>query len=385
MIVKNNNLYKLVLGLVVVLLIILGYFYYQEPQSAETIKIGATLALTGKFAFLGEAEANGMKLAVEEINTSGGINGKKLKLIIEDNQGDAKTAVLSITKLLDVDKVDIVVSAFTHITNAIKSLVAEKEKIMLHITTARDIAESNDLFFRDYFDAGDHGQALADLVNKSGYKKIAFLTEISDQCIQLEKAFNQAASEFQIQTIMKEAYNTTEQDLRTNLLKIKQSSPEAIVICGWRHEHIIMRQLKEQGMISFPTFHWTGPFMPISDTEDMRKLFEENKAVSTWYGITDSTAIPKQKEFIKKYQQRFSAKPMSDAGYIYDDIYVLAEAIKKCDRKKSATDSKCLSGELLKTDYSGVSGKLTFNEKGLSNREVTSIKVVNGTWVEIPN
>mgnify|MGYP001615106739 FL=1 len=307
-----------------------------------------------------------------------------MELITEDNQGDAKTAVTNMVKLLDIDNVDVVISAFTHITNAIKSVVAEKEKVMIYITTSRNVGGDNRLFFRDYYDAGDHGLALANLVNKSGFKKIAFLTEISDQCKELEDFFNGTASKFQISTLIKEAYNTTEQDLRTNLLKIKEVSPQAIVICGWRHENIIMKQLKELGMINIPGFHWTAPFLPNSDTEDMRKLFEENKAISTWYGLPDSITNSKQREFVKKYQARFGEKPRSDVAYIYDDIYLLSEALKRCDLKAKVRDSNCLSSEMLKTDYAGVGGKITFNERGLSNREVTAIKITNGLWREIP-
>ena len=69
-----------------------------------------------------------MRMVADEINNNGGINGKKLEIIAEDNQGDAKIAVTNTSKLLNIDNVDIVLTGFTHITNAIKSLVAEKIK-----------------------------------------------------------------------------------------------------------------------------------------------------------------------------------------------------------------------------------------------------------------
>ena len=115
-----------------------------------------------------------MRMAADEINNSGGINGKKLEIVIEDNQGEAKIAATNASKLLNIDNVDIVVTGFTHITNAVKSLVADKNKVMIYASTVRDIAEGNKLFFRDYWDAIDSAKALARVIGNDGYKKIAF-------------------------------------------------------------------------------------------------------------------------------------------------------------------------------------------------------------------
>jgi len=80
--------------------------------------------LTGRYAFIGEVERDGLLLGVEEINARGGINGRRLELLAEDNLGDSKTALTSVNKLLTVDQVDVVFSAFMHITQAIKGLMA---------------------------------------------------------------------------------------------------------------------------------------------------------------------------------------------------------------------------------------------------------------------
>ena len=392
---KSNNLdvkimrqtTKWIIGAVIVIaLIVVGYSIkgQSEPISAEPIKIGTTLALSGKFAYLGEAQVNGLRMAVEEINSDGGIRGKQLELIAEDNQGDAKQAVSNVSKLLNIDNADIILSAFTHITNAVKDVVEQKNKVMIYTSTVGDIAESSPLFFRDYYDAADNGRALAKLVRNSGYKNVSFLTEVSDQCLQLENAFKEESGKYGINVIRKESFNSTEKDLKTPLIKIKESNPEAIVVCAWRHEYILMKQLKELGMIETQTFHWVAPFLPVADTEDMRSLFEENNAVSTWYWFAEVDYNDKQREFFEKYQERYGVKPTGESVYAYDDIYILADALTKCDKKKQVRDSGCIAEELLKTDYNGVAGRLTFTEKGVSNRDITAITVKNGLWTEVP-
>ncbi len=373
---------------VAIVIIATGIFWLlasnSKPSDSNPIKIGASEALTGKFASLGEPRAKAMKMAADEINNNGGINGKRLEIITEDNQGDAKVAVTNASKLLNIDNVDVVVTGFTHITNAIKSLVAEKNKVMIYASTVRDIAEGNKLFFRDYWDAIDSGKALAKFVGNDGYKKIAFLTEVSDQCNQIGQTIKEDGRKYGFEVIMTESYNPTDLDLRTNLTKIKSSNPEAIVACSYRHENILMRQLNELGMLSIKTYHLVAPFIASADTKENRELFEKNGAVSTWYGLAETGIGDKQKQFREKYLKKYGIKPTSEAIYVYDDIYVLTEALRNCDKTGKVRDSNCVADNLLQTNFDGIGGKLNFDKNGVSTRKVTMIKVVNGLWTEIP-
>ena len=109
---KTKKIYLVVL----VVIIIGGLFWLlankSKPSDNNPIKIGASEALTGKFASLGEPRVNAMRMVADEINNNGGINGKKLEIIAEDNQGDAKIAVTNTSKLLNIDNVDIVLTGF---------------------------------------------------------------------------------------------------------------------------------------------------------------------------------------------------------------------------------------------------------------------------------
>ena len=381
---KTKNIF-----LTVFIVVFIGFAFWllagkSKPSDNLPVKIGASEALTGKFASLGEPRAKAMRMAVDEINNNGGINGKKLELVIEDNQGEAKVAATNASKLLNIDNVDVVVTGFTHITNAIKSLAAEKNKIMFYASTVRDIAESSKLFFRDYWDAIDSGNALAKVIGNDGYKKVAFLSEISDQCNQIGQTIKEDGQKYGFEVIVTELYNATDLDLRTNLTKIKASKPEAIVACSYRHENILMRQINELGMLGIKTYHLVAPFIASSDTKENRGLFEKNGAVSTWYGVAEAGIGDKQKEFIEKYQNRYGVKPTSEAIYVYDDVYILAESLRKCDKVSKVRDSNCIADNLLKTDFDGIGGKLSFDKNGVSTRKVTMIKIVNGLWTEMP-
>lgn len=377
-IMKKNFLFLLAL-------LILSFFsvkYIQSNKSKEEnikepIKIGATLALSGNFAYIGESELRGLQLAIDEINPKGGLQGREIQLIVEDNKGDSKEAVNNISKLLTLDNVDVIFSVFTHITTAIKESVAEKGKLMIYASTIRDVAESNSLFFRDYFDAEDSGKTLAYFLKDKGYKNFMLLTEISDQCVQFEKGITSEG----IQFLGKESYDVNNLDLKTSFLKIKEKNPDAIFVCGWRHEHIIMRELKELDMIHIPTFHFVAPFLPLADTEEIQELFRKNKSASTWYGFGSGGNKEIQEKFIEKHQQKYGSKPRPDSVYAYDDMYVLFEALIKCDEKGLIKNSRCISEKLLETNYEGVGGKLTFTKKGVSNRQTLLIQATENGWV----
>ena len=154
--------YKKIIGVtvgIVLIVVILSFLVvtHNIADKKESIKIGATLALTSPLSFIGVEEYNGLKMAVDEINSNGGVNSHKIELTIEDNKGDSAQAVNTVRKLLDVDDVDIVVSAYTHITTSIQPIVTDNGKILL--TTWREtpigiLIHSKELYenYKKYFD-----------------------------------------------------------------------------------------------------------------------------------------------------------------------------------------------------------------------------------------
>ncbi|MBS3078600.1 ABC transporter substrate-binding protein [Candidatus Pacearchaeota archaeon] len=378
---KKRNKFIVIGIIVLVMVIITGIWYNTSHQKDGTIKIGATLALSGKYTYIGQQELNGLIMAAEEINNNGGINGRKLQVIAEDNKGDATEAVNNINKLINVDNSEVIFSAFTHVTNAIKKTVFDNKKILFYASTIPDIARENKYAFRDYYDATDNGKAIADVVNQQGHKKVAFLTEVSDQCIQYEQGFLEEASKLGINVTTREQYQTTETDLKTNLLKLNLKNVDALVVCSWRHEPILMKQLKELNSINVPTFHWVALLLPASDTLEMRQLFEENGAISSWYGLSEVPDKKIQVNFIEKYKQKYNILPTADAVYTYDDLYVITNALKTC--KGKIGDKDCIATQILSIKYDGVGGYLKFDTDGVSKRDVLLIKVVNAKWEEL--
>lgn len=342
------------------------------------IKVGATLALSGNLAFVGNSQQQGLELAIEDINSNGGINGRNISLIVEDNRGDQKVALDGVNKLIDVDSVDIIFSSFSHITQVIKNKVKNSRKFMVYAASIGDVAKESPLFFRDWGDGDSQGATLAKAVHKAGHSNVLFLTESSEGCQVLQGSFTKTSKDLGLKVIGVEEYSPGETDFKSLLLRIASKKPQSIATCTWRDASIIMPQLKQLGLINIPTFQYFAPFLPASDTSNVRKLFEENKTTAVWLGFTEGNLSDAQKSFFKRVYEKFKSSPRIETALAYDDLMLLAESARACPKENF--DSICVAKNMSTKKYNGISGPLTFDENRRSNRPDLLIKVVNGTW-----
>ncbi len=355
-----------ILYLVPIVFLIIGC-----AEETQSIKIGANLALSGKLAFYGTATKNGIELAVLDVNNAGGIAGKKLVLVSEDNQGDAKTATVAMQKMLSVDKIDVAYSILTPITQAVVPLTQAENKLLMYHSAVSDMARKNSLAFRDYFDFADQGAGLGVFVAPL-HQKVAYFGEQSDVCEQFYVAFANKMPQNSI--VSKQTFDASETDFRTALLKAKATGAQVLVLCTWRSEDLVMKQLDQLGMLDTQTYHAVAQFLPSSHTVD--DLFKKNHAVSTWYGFGMNTSDPKVQTFTARYHQAYGVDPIPDALYSYDDVMFLSVAMKAC---KSA-EAGCVANYLSTHDYNGVAGILHFGSERVETRPSVLLQYGENGW-----
>lgn len=352
-----------------------------QDNPKKPLLIGATVALTGKLAFSGTATQRGLQLGIEAFNESGGVHGRLLSLVVDDNAGEANRAVTGVTRLLDGEKADIMFSSLSHITQAIRSIVEKHSKIMIYAASIGDIAAGNPLVFRDWGDIGEQISTLGQAVNRAGITKIAIVGEQSEASVLGLKILGEFFKQKNIEVVAEEMFNPGEVDFKSVLLRAGSKKPQAFVFCAWRDSGILMKQLKETPFFSLPTFHVLAPFLPNNDIPEFRKLYAENGAQSVWTGFVPGDSSEGQAaEFTKEYLSRFGEMPRSEAAFAYDDIQVLGKALKAC---RGIEDASCVVSAVQRTEYMGVAGKLRFDDQRRSNRESFMIKIENGNWVKV--
>ncbi len=346
----------------------------------EPIRIGATLALSGKLAFVGKSQQQGLELAIEMVNRSGGAEGRKLLLVAEDNAGDPKQAVSGIVKLLEADKVNMVFSSFTHITQAIKTTVKNKKTPMIYGAGIGSISEDYPLFFRDWGDAGIEGRILADAIFREGKKKVVWLGETNDACEELRIGFEQQASKHKLEVLEKADFNPGETDFNSLLLRLANKKPEALALCAFRDSGRVMTQWKTLGHMEIQVFHGLAPFIPINDTPQARSLYEENHSVTAWFGLIPDDPNPEQESFVSEYLKKYKEYPRTEAAFAYDDVLAYAAALRGC-MSSTSINSNCMANNLQNMpEIHGAAGSFSFNKNRWATRKDFLMEVKNGKW-----
>lgn len=340
------------------------------------IKVGATLPITGQVSMYGEAFKNGLKMAEEEINAEGGINGRDIELVIEDNRLKTEEAVSDYKKLTSVDEVDVVFTSFTNPTKSLTPL-ADKDQNLLISGTAYPIGGESEYVFMDYWNIGDQGRALAKAANQEGIDKIALTYLKTPECGEVFP--NEFKQHFKGKIVAEQGYQFGSKDLRTPLTKVKQGDPEGIVNCALpQYSHMFLKQMTELGMDDLKTFgvQFHEPPAATAGEKYLKKL---EKPINIQYPMQADN--PASKEFIQKYKDKFGQEPRVDAAYMYDDLKVLADAMRECDKTGAPDSPDCLKDKILEVEgYQGAAGELSFDKEGNSNRPTLLGQYVDGEW-----
>lgn len=356
---RFTNLITYQLLILCLLLTFLFTFGCSKKKPSE-IKIGAIAPLTGNAALYGTALKKGMDLALTEINSKGGIDGKKLNIIYEDNQADPKVAVSAINKLINVDKVSLILGCMFSNTTLAIAPIAQKFKVVLISPTASAEAVPNvgNYIFSIYPSDAYDGEFLADFAfRKLHVKDIAVINVQADAMIVCKDAFKDKLKKLGGEVLIEENYPPGMTDFRSILTKVKLRKPTLIFIAGYINELAkMLRQARELGIDT--------KFITISTAFDS-KLFElagntaEGLLMSAPFYSSDSK-LPEIVKFRESFSGKYGEIPNVWAAYGYELVKIQSYTYESSLRNRTE-----LKDELLKLkDYSGVTGKTSFLKNG---------------------
>ncbi|AMM94022.1 ethanolamine utilization protein EutJ [Peribacillus simplex] len=350
-----------------------------SSKSGDTIKIGANLELSGGTASFGQSAADGLKLAIDEINKEG-IDGKKLEIVKVDNKSDAAEATSGSIKLVSQDKVVAVVGSATSTNTLAQVQVAQDNKVPLLTPTATnpDITNKagklNDYVFRTCFIDPFQGTVAANFASDEiGAKTAAiYVDSASDYSKGLAAAFKEAFTAKGGKIVAEEAYVTKDTDFRSTLTRIKSAKPEFVFLPGYYEEvGLILKQAREDGM--------DLPFMG-GDGWDSPKVVEiagaealKNTYITNHYSPEDED--PKIQDFVAAFKKEYNKTPDAFAALGYDTGYYLADAIK---RSGDASPEKIRQALEEVKDLKLVSGTLNLDENHDPIKSATILEYVDG-------
>jgi branched-chain amino acid transport system substrate-binding protein len=341
-----------------------------KTADGDTIKIGVYGDLTGQTASFGQSTKNGVQLAVDEINAAGGVGGKRIEAIYEDDQGRPEQAKTVASKLVSQDKVHALIGEATSSNSLAAAPVAQEAKIPMvsHASTNEQVTAVGDYIFRVCFIDSFQGSVMAKFAaNSLKAKTAAVIGDVNSAYSKgLTEVFENEFSKLGGKVITKQSYTQQDPDFKGQLTIIRALNPDVIYIPGYYGQvGIIARQARELGM--------TQPLLG-GDGWDSPELWKlggnalKNSFISNHYSV-DNPA-PEVQNFVKLYKAKYGAEPDSMAVLAYDAVKLLADAF----RRAGATDGAKLRDALAATkDFAGVTGKITINEK----RDAVKLAVVS--------
>lgn len=344
----------------------------------DLIKIGEFASLTGKEATFGTSAHEGTLLAVEEINAAGGVLGKKLDLLTEDNQTKAGETANAVNKLISKDGVVALLGEVASSRSMEAAPIAQQNGIPMisPASTNPAVTKEGDCIFRVCFTDEFQGAALANFATGTiKAAKVAVLTDVkSDYSKGLAKSFKTKLAANGGKLGVELDYNGGDKDFKGQLTAIKNDAPDAIFLPGYYNDvALICIQAKQLG-ITAPIFGGDG-----WESESLVTIGKE--AVNGNYFSTHCSAeqaTPEMKVFVESYRKRFNGKtPDAMAVLGYDSAKVLADAI----RRAGTTESSALRTAIATTkDFKGASGMISLNENRDAVKALVFIKIEDGKF-----
>ncbi|GBC63699.1 branched-chain amino acid ABC transporter substr ate-binding protein [Desulfonema ishimotonii] len=331
--------------------------------AADTIKIGLMAPLTGKWANEGQEMKQVVDLLADELNAAGGLLGKKVEVISEDDAGDPRQGALAAQRLSTQDVVASVGTYGSSTTEATQGIYDEYEIIQIaNASTAVRLSEKGlPLFFRSCPRDDEQGIVGAKTLIKAGYKKIALLHDNTSYASGLATEIRNELEREGVKPVFFEALTPGEQDYAAILTKMKGANPDVVFFTGYYPEAgLMLRQKKEMG--------WNVPFMGGDATNNPDLIKSAGKDAAAGYMLVSPPVpgdldTPEAKAFLDAFKKKYTGQPGSIWSVLAGDGFnVICEAIQKA----GTTDTKKVA-EYLKTqmkDFPGLTGKLAFNNKG---------------------
>jgi branched-chain amino acid transport system substrate-binding protein len=359
----------------VVIASLLTAFACQAGGGGDKVKIGVFMSMTGDTANFGISSVNGIKMAADEINNAGGINGKQVELDVQDDRSDPSEAATIVTKFVTQDGVNAILGEVASSRSIAAAPIAQSAKIpmLTPSSTNPEVTRKGDYIFRSCFIDPVQGAAIAQFAARTLNAKRAgiMVDRKNDYSTGLEKFISQTFTKLGGQIVVTQSFQAGDQDFNAQLTSIKGANPEVIFVPGYYGDvALIAKQARDKGI--------TVPFVG-GDGWDAKQLYEiGGKAIvgsffSNHYSPYDTD--PQVQKFVNDYKSRYNSIPDALAATAYDAARIMFDAIKRAN----SLDGKAIRDSLAATkDFPGVTGKVTFNENRDAVKPIVMIEVKDG-------
>jgi branched-chain amino acid transport system substrate-binding protein len=347
----------------------------QNPGGGDNVRIGVFMSLTGSTANFGISSVNGIKLAADEVNAAGGINGKQIELLVQDDRSDANEAATIVTKFVTQDQVHAILGEVASSRSIAAAPIAQNAQIpmLTPSSTNPEVTRKGNFIFRSCFIDPVQGAAIAQFAAKSlGAKTAAIMVDRkNDYSTGLEKVIKETFEKMGGRIVMTQSYQEGDQDFNAQLTSLKGQNPEVIFVPGYYNDvGLIAKQARDRGI--------TVPLVG-GDGWDSVQLYAIGGAALNGSYFTNHYSPydtdPKVQKFVNDYKSRYNTVPDALAATAYDAARIMFDAIK---RSKSLSGADIRDALAATKDFPGVTGTVTFNENRDAVKPIVMIEIKDG-------
>jgi branched-chain amino acid transport system substrate-binding protein len=336
-------------------------------------KVGLVNHLTGDGAAYGQSMKKGTDLALDVINGAGGVKGMPIQVIYEDDRMVAADAQTAFLKLVQVDKVPVIMGSGSSSVSLSICPKAQEVKVVLisSISTAPALAQCGKYFFSAMASDVAQGPEWVNVANYLKAKEVAVMYINNDYGIGVKDTFVAAFEKAGGKILIAQPFAAGNKDFRTEVLKVKATNPKVVFIVDHVAEgSIVIKQGKELGM----NVQWvTDVSMVATEVPQLAGAAAEG-AMGLRAG---STATPEYKAFHDAFVKKYNAEPTIWSDFAYDTMMLVAQAIDKGGYTADGIQQALFQ---VANTYVGPSGAKKFDEHGISQGVYEWMIVKNGEW-----
>jgi len=348
------------------------------------IKVGVVLDITGAGASLGVPERQTVEMLAEQVNAAGGINGRKLKLFIEDNQSTEDGAAKATSKLLNTEKVDILLGASrTGPSLAMRPLAEKAEKPMISFAANAKIVDGSKWVFKTAQNDRVVLEKMVDDMKAKGITKVAVARDASGFGEGIPEMLTEIGKSagITVTTVQKFAPDAT--DFTSQMLGLRDSAPQAVLIWGIPPAAGLAQKAYKQLALNVPVYQSHGignqAFLDTAGDTANGLLAPMGRMLVANQLKDDDPQKAVVTKFIADFKAKYNASPSTFAGHAYDGFMIAVEALKK-----AGTDANKLRDAIEATSkWPGISGVFTMtptDHSGLTKDALMIVTVDNKAW-----
>lgn len=370
---------KIFFKLAVVLSVALFLFVPLAALAQDTIKVGIILPTTGEKAKFGEIEKKSFEMALEEINAAGGINGKKLEFLFEDDTGRPDIARAAAEKLITKDKVVMLGGGYGSSETFAIAGVAQQSGMPFLISTGSDnkITEMKwNYVFRLNQPVGDYPKALESfLVDVVKPQTAAILYENTNFGSSQSKVFQETCDRLKLKVVVSEGYQSGGVDFKPILVKVKQANPDLVYMISYLMDaSLLMNQSKELNLNPKLFVGGGAGFTLPEFAQNAGKAAHSVFSATLWY---QTLPYPGAKEYYDKFVKRYNMDTEYHGAEGYASAYVIADTLKRTKDLKPDQVRDALS----QTDMMTVFGPVKFvSYEKMTNQNKLPVYLVQ--WID---